>query len=70
MPNLTEHMSLEAVETEYGRPRSTLRHWIRKGLLPSYRLGRRRFVRRSDLERLIAEALERDRVKHSSPGAR
>ncbi|MFM2419640.1 MAG: Helix-turn-helix domain, partial [Pseudomonadota bacterium] len=34
----------------------TARHWIRTGRLPSIRPGRRRLVRRSDLERFLAEA--------------
>jgi DNA-binding transcriptional MerR regulator len=46
----------DEIEAEYGIPVGTLRHWERIKLLPSFRLGRRRFVLRSDLEALIEQA--------------
>ncbi|MDB4989679.1 MAG: Helix-turn-helix domain [Myxococcaceae bacterium] len=57
-------MLLEEVRAEYRWPLGTLRHWIRLGRLPSFRIGRRRFVLRSDVEQMIADAIEHDRAKH------
>lgn len=34
----------------------TVRHWIRTKRLPSLRLGRRRLVRREDLDRFLRSA--------------
>jgi excisionase family DNA binding protein len=59
-------MHLQEVEDQYGFPVGTLRHWARSGRLPSFRIGRRRFVRRSDVERLIADALESERTKRET----
>jgi predicted site-specific integrase-resolvase len=64
MSTADENMHFEEVKERYGFPIGTLRHWARTGRLPTFRIGRRRFVRRSDVERLIAEALEQERAKH------
>jgi len=64
MTTATEHMLLEEVKAQYRWPMGTLRHWIRTGRLPSFRIGRRRFVVRADVERMIAEAIEHDRAKY------
>jgi hypothetical protein len=64
MTSPTEHMLLEEVKAEYRWPLGTLRHWIRTGRLSSFRIGRRRFVLRSDVEQMIAHAIEHDRAKH------
>jgi len=37
-------------------PLSTVRHWIATGKLPSVRPGRRRMVRRTDLDAFLAGA--------------
>jgi excisionase family DNA binding protein len=37
-------------------PLSTVRHWIATGKLPSVRPGRRRMVRRADLDAFLAGA--------------
>jgi len=45
---------------------STVRFWIQTGKLPSLRPGRRRLVRRSDLESFLArsgELAQRNRAK-------
>ena len=36
-------------------PDSSVRHWMRTGLLPSFKVGKRRLVRESDLERFLLE---------------
>jgi excisionase family DNA binding protein len=66
MPTQSENLHFEQVAERYGFPIGTLRHWVRTGRLPSFRIGRRRFVRRSDVERLIADALESDRTKREA----
>ncbi len=52
MPN--ELLFLEEVAVETRAALSTVRYWITTGKLPSLRPGRRRLVRRSDLERFLA----------------
>jgi excisionase family DNA binding protein len=50
----SEFLFLEEVAAEIRTPLSTVRYWIITGKLPSIRPGRRRLVRRSDLERFLA----------------
>jgi excisionase family DNA binding protein len=45
---------LEEVAEETRTPLSTVRHWIATGKLASVRPGRRRLVRRIDLEAFLA----------------
>ncbi|RYZ03092.1 MAG: helix-turn-helix domain-containing protein [Myxococcales bacterium] len=47
---------LEEVAEETRTALSTVRHWIATGRLPSTRPGRRRLVRRADLERFLADS--------------
>jgi len=55
MPSTThELLWIEEVAEACRTPIGTIRHWIRTGRLPSLRLGRRRMVRRSDLETMLA----------------
>jgi excisionase family DNA binding protein len=51
MPN--QFLFLEEVAAETRATLSTVRHWIAVGKLPSVRPGRRRLVRRADLERFL-----------------
>jgi excisionase family DNA binding protein len=51
MPN--QFLFLEEVAAETRATLSTVRHWIAVGKLPSVRPGRRRLVRRIDLERFL-----------------
>jgi len=44
---------LEEVARECRTSVSTVRYWIQSGRLPSIRPGRRRLVRRRDLERFL-----------------
>jgi hypothetical protein len=67
MPTPTEILPFEQLENEYPIPLGTLKHWARTRRLKSFRLGRRRFVRREDIERLILDAIEADRSKHEPP---
>lgn len=60
-------LPIATVVAQYPFPPGTLRHWMRSSLLPSFRLGRRRFVRRQDVERMIERALEADRSKREAP---
>ena len=46
---------------------STIRHWITTGKLPSVRPGRRRMVRREDLDAFLAGLSRSDRSSPSSP---
>lgn len=51
--NLTHYLTLtEAAELGYGAY-STLRSWIAKGKLPSYKTGTRVKLQRSDLDALV-----------------
>jgi excisionase family DNA binding protein len=50
----SEFLFLEEVASETRTPLSTVRYWIITGKLPSIRPGRRRLVRRSDLDRFLA----------------
>jgi excisionase family DNA binding protein len=45
---------LEEIAEETRTPLSTVRHWIAKGKLASVRPGRRRLVRRIDLDAFLA----------------
>jgi excisionase family DNA binding protein len=57
MPSTThELLWIEEVADACRAPIGTVRHWIRTGRLASLRLGRRRLVRRADLEALLASA--------------
>jgi excisionase family DNA binding protein len=53
---------LEEVAEETRTALSTVRHWIATGKLPSTRPGRRRLVRRADLERFLAHSAAAPRV--------
>jgi len=52
----SEFLFVEEVASETRVSISTVRHWIRTGKLPSLKPGRRRLVRRSDLDALLAGA--------------
>lgn len=47
-------ISLADAALRLGIPLATARGWIKRGVLPSIRIGGRRLVRVSDLDRLIA----------------
>ena len=57
----TALVTLQAAAAEYGPPYTSLRDLVIQGHLPRVQLGdsRRIWVRRSDLERLIAASTER-----------
>jgi excisionase family DNA binding protein len=48
-----EFLFFEEVVAIARAPRGTVRHWIRTKKLPSVRPGRRRMIRRSDLEAFL-----------------
>jgi excisionase family DNA binding protein len=50
-------------------PVSTIRHWIAIGKLPSVRPGRRRMVRRDDLDAFLAGGPPTDRPPPATPAA-
>ena len=54
-------LTLQQASAEYGPPYTSLRDLVIRGFLPAVRLGdsRRIWVRREDLERLIARSSER-----------
>jgi len=52
MPKL--YLLLNEIAEETRTPLSTVRHWIATGKLPSVRPGRRRLVRRVDLDAFLA----------------
>jgi excisionase family DNA binding protein len=47
------YLLLEEIAEETRTPLSTVRHWIATGKLPSVRPGRRRLVRRVDLDAFL-----------------
>jgi excisionase family DNA binding protein len=49
-----ELLLLEEVARECRAPLASVRHWIASGRLRSIRPGRRRLVRREDLDRFLA----------------
>jgi excisionase family DNA binding protein len=53
-----ELMFVEEVAEACRAPVGTVRHWLRDGRLKSFRLGRRRLVRRTDLDRFMRAALK------------
>jgi len=62
MQNKAKHfMFISEVAQECRAPVGSVREWLRKGRLRSFRLGRRRMVRREDLERFLASAIAGDR---------
>lgn len=48
------YLLLQEIAEETRTPLSTVRHWIATGRLPSVRPGRRRLVRRADLDAFLA----------------
>jgi excisionase family DNA binding protein len=48
------YLLLEEVADETRTPLSTVRQWIAQGRLPSVRPGRRRLVKRADLDAFMA----------------
>jgi excisionase family DNA binding protein len=52
MPGI--YLLLEEIAEETRTPLSTVRHWIAQGKLPSVRPGRRRLVKRADLDAFMA----------------
>ena len=57
VPNTADDLLLIPEVAEACRaPIGTVRHWIRTGRLASFRLGRRRMVRRESLSRFLEEA--------------
>jgi excisionase family DNA binding protein len=62
MPNTPEDLLLiEEVADACRASVGTVRHWIRTNRLPSIRPGRRRLVRRADLERFLAAPIDKQR---------
>jgi len=57
----TKLVTLQAAAAEYGPPYTSLRDLVLQGHLPRVQLGdsRRIWVKRIDLERLIADSTER-----------
>ena len=53
-------LRLEEVAAEARAPLSSVRYWISSGRLPSVRPGRRRLVRRIDLDAFLARDLSND----------
>jgi excisionase family DNA binding protein len=51
-----QFLLLEEIAAETRAPISTVRHWIATGKLASVRPGRRRLVRRVDLEAFLSGA--------------
>jgi excisionase family DNA binding protein len=47
----------------------TVRNWIDQGSLPAVRVGRRVRIKRSDLERVLAEGYSAGRSRASGPSA-
>ena len=52
---IRELFTTEELEKRTGIDKATWRHWIRIGLLPSIKLGKRVLVSRPDYERFIEE---------------
>jgi excisionase family DNA binding protein len=50
----SSYLLLEEIAEETRTPLSTVRHWVAQGKLPSVRPGRRRLVRRVDLDAFMA----------------
>ena len=50
---MTELIGIDEVAAEYGIPPGTLRYWIHLKAVPSYKLGRRRKLKRADIEAFI-----------------
>jgi excisionase family DNA binding protein len=51
-----DFLLVEEIAAECRAPKTSVRHWMRTGRLPSIRLGRRRLVRRADFERFLQVA--------------
>lgn len=52
---------LEEVADELRTSIGTVRYWVKAGKIRSYRPGRRRMVRRSDLEAFVARSVTVDK---------
>ena len=48
-------LTVAELEGRTGIDRATWRHWIRNGLIPSIKLGKRVLVSRTDFEKFIDE---------------
>ncbi len=53
-PNGAKYLSVSQVAETLGVSRHTVYQWLEDGVLPSFKLGRRVFIERSDLEAHIA----------------
>ena len=62
-----EFLFVEEVAQLCRAPVGTVRGWLRERRLPSFRLGRRRLVRREDLDHFLREAVERDARQIAEP---
>jgi len=64
--NSLEVLSIAAAARRLGVGRSSVQRWIDRGILPSARIGDRPYVRRVDLERLVAPAPPQAEVSAAS----
>jgi excisionase family DNA binding protein len=53
-------LTVEEVHERTGVPAGTVRGWIRRGVIPSIRIGGRRLIRVADLDALIANGSPRE----------
>ena len=61
MTSDTEFLYVDEIAELYRVPRSSVRYWISTGKLASIRPGKRRLVRREDLDRFVRESARRGR---------
>lgn len=61
---MTELISIAKAASEYDIPEGTLRYWIHCRRITSYRIGRRRKLKRADLDAFI----ERHREEAATNG--
>lgn len=52
-PILPAAVSVNDISTYLGVPVTTVRGWVQRGVLPSFRIGGRRLVRCDDLKAMI-----------------
>lgn len=53
-----ELLSIPETSAAYGIPEGTLRYWIHQGTITSYKLGRHRRIKRSDMDAYIEDCRE------------
>jgi excisionase family DNA binding protein len=63
----TDFLHVEEIARLCRAPKSSVRHWLSTGKLPSIKPGKRRLVLRQDLDRFLRTARPRGAARRGAP---